>query len=125
MPITPLEVSSDDLAALLGEVDDDRADFILDLVMTEAATIVSPVPIGAKAAVLLAAIRIYSNPTGVTQELVGPYQFSKPAANLLTKAERASIRRAGGGGGAFSIDPLGLDGTESPTTDYPGSRFPS
>ena len=119
-----LSVTSDDLAALLGDVDEDRADFVLDLVMSEAATIVDPVPDGAKAAVLMAAIRIYSNPTGVTQELIGPYQFSKPAANLLTKAERASIRRAGGGGGAFQIDQLGINGALD-DTDYPDVRFPT
>lgn len=120
-----LEVTSDDLASFLGaSVDEDRADFVLDLVMGEAGSIVSPVPVGAKGVVLTAASRIYSNPTGATQELVGPYQFSRPGANLLTKAERASIRRHGGGGGAFQVDPLGINGAED-DTDYPQTRFPA
>jgi len=120
-----LSVAAEDLANFLGsDVDEDRADFILDLIVAEAASLVSPVPDGAKGVVLVAAARAYSNPTGATQELVGPYQFSRPGANLLTKAERASIRRHGGGGGAFHVDPLGINGAED-ATDYPQTRFPA
>lgn len=124
--MTALTVTSDDLASFLGEtVDDDRAEFILDLVMSEAGSIVDPVPDGAKGVILGASARLYGNPLSVTQELVGPYQYSRPFANLLTKSERSSLRRHAGGGGAFYIDPLGIDGTGSETTDYPGSRFPT
>lgn len=122
--MTALTVTSDDLASYIGaDVDDDRAEFILDLVMSEAGSIVSPVPSGSKGVILGAAARLYGNPMSVTQELVGPYQFSRPASTLLTKGERASIRRAAGGGGAFMIDPLGLTGTND-AEDYPLARFP-
>jgi len=122
--MTALSVTSDDLGSFLGvDVDEDRATFVLDLVMGEAATIVTPVPDGAKAVILSASARIYSNPTGVSQELIGPYQTSRAASNLLTKSERSSLRRAAGGGGAFMVDPLGIDGTET-DTDYPSVRFP-
>lgn len=121
-----LSVTSDDLASYLGaDVDDDRAEFILDLVMTQAASIVSPVPDAAKAVILRAAARGYQNPTGRTQELIGPYQVSGVAGDvLLTKSDRSALRRAAGGGGAFMIDPLGITGTGS-ATDYPDARFPT
>jgi hypothetical protein len=126
--VTDLTVVSDDLASYLGEdVDDDRAQFFLDLVMDQAASIVTPVPVAAKAVVLRAAARGYQNPTGRTSELIGPYQFSGAGAGdvLLTKSDRSALRRLAGGTGAFTIDPLGIDGTSSETTDYPGNRFPT
>lgn len=122
--MTALTVAATDLASYLGSaVDDDRATFVLGLVMDEAGSIISPVPSGAKGVILAAAARIYSNPTGVSQELIGPYQTSRASSNLLTKGERASIRRHGGGGGAFSFDLLGINGAED-DTDYPATRFP-
>jgi hypothetical protein len=125
--VTALSVTSDDLASYLGaEVDDDRAEFFLDLVMSQAASIVSPVPDAAKAVVLRAAARGYQNPTGRSQELIGPYQFSGAGGGdiLLTKADRGALRRLAGGGGAFMVDPLGIDGTLG-STDYPDARFPT
>lgn len=122
--MTALTVAASDLASYLGtEVDTDRATFVLGLVMGEAGSIVDPVPPGAKGVVLAAAARIYSNPTGVSQELIGPYQTSRASSNLLTKGERASIRRHAGGGGAFSFDLVGINGAED-ETDYPDVRFP-
>lgn len=123
-----LTVEADDLASYLGStVDDDRAELFLALVMDQAASIVSPVPDAAKAIVLRVAARAYQNPIGATQELIGPYQLSGPATGdvLLNKSDRAALRRLAGGSGAFTIDPLGIDGTDSDTTDYPGSRFPT
>lgn len=122
--MTALTVAATDLETYLGTtVDDDRATFVLDLVMGEAGSIVTPVPDGAKGVILSAAARIYSNPTAVSQELIGPYQTSRPASNLLTKGERSSLRRHAGGGGAFSFD-LVVDGTGT-ATDYPDVRFPT
>lgn len=121
--MTGLTVTHTDLASFLGTpVDDARADFVLGLVMGEAGSIVSPVPEGAKGIILAASARIYANPTGVTQELVGPYQASRPSMNLLTKGERSALRRHAGGGGAFSFDLLVNGAGDS--TDYPDSRFP-
>jgi hypothetical protein len=122
--VTTLTVTHTDLASFLGApVDTARADFVLGLVMDEAGSIVSPVPSGAKGIVLAASARIYSNPTGVSQELIGPYQTSRTASNLLTKAERSALRRHAGGGGAFSFDLLGINGMGD-DTDYPDVRFP-
>jgi hypothetical protein len=126
--MTSLTVTYSDLESYLGETFDgtaqDRATFVLELVMDEAASIVSPVPSGAKGVVLSAAARIFTNPTGVSQELVGPYQTSRASSNLLTKAERSSLRRQAGGGGAFSFDLLGINGAAD-STDYPDVRFPA
>lgn len=122
-----LTVTYGDLEAFLGVTFDTasqtRAEFILGLVVDEAATIVDPVPAGAMGVILSAASRIYSNPTAVSQELIGPYQTSRPASNLLTKGERFSLRRHNSGGGAFSFDLLGINGLED-ETDYPDVRFP-
>lgn len=123
-----LSVETDDLASYLGDtVDEDRAQLFLDLVMDQAASIVSPVPDAAKAVVLRAAARGYQNPTGRTSELIGPYQMSGAGVGdiLLTKSDRNALRRLAGRSGAFSFDPLGIDGTDSETTDYPGNRFPT
>lgn len=125
--MTALTVTYSDLASYLGDTFDAtqqaRATFVLGLVMDEASSIVSPVPSTAKGVVLAASSRIFTNPTGVSQELVGPYQTSRQASNLLTKAERSSLRRHNGGGGAFSFDLLGINGLED-ATDYPDVRFP-
>lgn len=125
--MTDLTVTYSDLASYLGATFDTaeqtRATFVLELVMGEAGSIVSPVPSGAMGIVLSAAARIFTNPTGVSQELVGPYQTSRQASNLLTKGERSSLRRHNGGGGAFSFDVLGVNGLED-ATDYPDVRFP-
>lgn len=116
--MTDLVVSSSDLATFLGSpVDDDRATLILELVGDQAATLVAPLPAEAKGVVLGAAARIYTNPTQVTSESVGPYSASRTFPSVsLTKQERATLRRLAGGGGAFSIDPLG--------PGYPADRFP-
>lgn len=125
--MTALTVTYADLASYLGVTFDtaeqDRATFVLGLVVDEAGSIVSPVPSTAMGIVLSAAARVYTNPTGVSQELVGPYQTSRPSSNLLTKGERSSLRRHNGGGGAFSFDLLGINGA-SDLTDYPDVRFP-
>jgi hypothetical protein len=125
--VTALTVTYSDLSSFLGVsfdvTEQTRATFILGLVMGEAGSIVSPVPDGAKGIILSAAARAYSNPTQVSQELIGPYQTSRPSQPMLTKAERSALRRHAGGGGAFSFDLLGINGAED-ATDYPDVRFP-
>lgn len=125
--MTALTVTYSDLATYLDQTFDadgrTRATFVLDLVMGEAAGIVDPVPSGAKGVVLAAAARIFSNPTAVSQELIGPYQTSRASSNMLTKSERTSLRRHAGRSGAFSFDILGINGAED-ATDYPATRFP-
>lgn len=114
--MTALTVVPDDLATYLGtEVDENRAAKLLDLSMKLAASVVSPVPEEAEAIILTSAGRAYTNPQGLTQELVGPYQASRPSAGIyFTKAERSALRLLAGGGGAFSIDLL---------AGYPDDRF--
>lgn len=99
-------------------VDETRA----SLLITQASNLVdvyfSPedAPDAADAVVLSAASRAYVNPSGVTSEMTGPYQVTRPSAGVyLTKAERTTLRRLATGGGAFSIDLI---------PGYPDSRFP-
>jgi hypothetical protein len=116
--VTDLSVETDDLATYLGApVDEDRASLLIELAMDLCAAIINPVPDTAKAIVLTAAGRAYSNPTGVTSEFVGPYQTTRPAGGVyLTKQERSALRLLTGSGGAFNVDIL--------PANYPDSRFP-
>lgn len=127
--MTDLTVTYADLETFLGATfdttDQARATQILGMAMDLASSFVSPVPSEAKAVVLSAAARSYSNPEGLTQELIGPYQASRPMAGVyLTKGERSTLRRLAGSGGAFSFDILGINGAED-ATDYPDVRFPA
>lgn len=114
-----LTVTSDDLSTFLGNpVDTARADLLIELATDLVESIVTPAPDGAKAIVLTAASRAYTNVEGLTQEGIGPYIASRPAGGVyLTKAERSSLRLLAGRGGAFSIDPIG--------EGYPDDRFPT
>ena len=127
-------VTTDDLGVYLGvslaSTDEDRAQMLIDHAIAQALTIVTVgtvpttgateanLPSGAASVILPAVARVFQNPGGVTQEALGPYSFSRPAASggLFSKAERAQLRRMGGGSSAFQIDLL--------PTDYPTSVFP-
>lgn len=98
--------SPEDLFVGLGETgDSDRGSFLISQAETLAKSVVSPLPAGAEVVVLSAAARAYANPQGVTSETVGVYTVGRPMAGVyLTKADRATLRRMGGGGNAFNID---------------------
>lgn len=115
--MTDLTVVADDLETFLGtSVDTNRATMLLGLAMDLTRSFVDPVPVEAKAVVLTVAGRAYVNPTGETQELIGPYQVSRPSMGVyLTKGEQATLQRLVGSGGAFNVDMLG--------SGYPDDRF--
>lgn len=101
----PIAVS-DDLALFLGQtVDDDRAELILGLAQDACEELVTPLPVSAKRIVLSVAARVYTNPTSVTTEALGPYSASRPDI-FLTRQERASLWRIAGRGGAGSTSVL-------------------
>lgn len=106
-----MNVTSADLALYLGQdVDEDRADLLIEMAVGLVEDIVYPAPDRAKAVVLSSVSRAYSNPTGITTEMVGPYQATRPSAGVyLTKAERNTLRRLAGRSGAFSVDLLPQD----------------
>lgn len=110
-------VEASDVATFLGvdDIDTNRAVLLIDLAEGLAETIVSPLPDGAKATIITAVARAYENPVPVTQEVVGPYQASRPGGIYFNKYERAALRRANGGGSAFSYDLL--------PAGYPDSVF--
>lgn len=122
-----MTVLPDDLATFLNaeSIDQTRAYLMIDLATKLCAAIVSPVTDEADPVILSAAARAYANPTSTTAQLAGPYQVSGGTGGVyLNKAERAALRRLSGGGGAFSVDLLGIDGTGG-ATDYPDARFPT
>lgn len=103
-----MDVTAEELGLYLNvtEIDGIRADFLLEQAVTLAASIISPVPDSAKPVILAAAGRAYANPQGVSQETVGPYTVQRPQAGLyFTRAEQAILKRLGGRGGAFTVDP--------------------
>lgn len=107
-----MDASAEELALYLGraEIDGTRAEFLLEQAIMLAGSIISPVPDSAKPVVLAAAGRAYSNPQGVSQESVGPYSVQRPQAGLyFTRAEQAILKRLGGRGGAFTVDPTPVD----------------
>lgn len=103
-----MDVTHADLALYLGtEVDEARATFLIAMAVSLVSEIIADPPDTARAVVLSAVARAYTNPTGVTTEMVGPYQATRPSAGVyLTKPERASLRRLAGRSGAFSVDLL-------------------
>lgn len=100
-------ITPQDLSLYLGaSVDDERATAIISdaQALCEAIT-GTPLPAGAEAVVRRVAVRAYVNPTGITQETVGPYTVQRHAAGVyLIAGDRRTLRSLMGGGGAFSIN---------------------
>jgi hypothetical protein len=98
----------DDLGTYLGStLDDERAALMLTLATQLCESVVAPLPDGADAVVLDVAARAYSNPQSLQQQSVGPYTAGYGAVSgglWLTRANKATLRRLAGGGGAFTIE---------------------
>lgn len=104
-----MTVAASDLGTYLGaaDIDVNRATYLISLATALCTSIVDPLPDGADAVVLDVVARAYGNPANVTQQTVGPYSasYGTVAGGLwLTRANKATLRRLGGGGGAFTID---------------------
>ena len=115
-------VTPDDLAVYLGvpvgDIDTSRAQMLIDDAIAQALTIVTVgtvpsggpteanLPTGAASVIRAAVARIYLNPAGVDNETVGPFAYGRSAGTgaMFSKAERGQLRRAAGGGNAFSIN---------------------
>lgn len=128
-------VTPDDLGVYLGATldatDEDRAQMLIDDAIAQALSVVTvgtvPVdgateanlPDGAGSVIRAAVARVFLNPAGVTQEVLGSFSVARPASSgsFFSKAERAALRRMAGGGSAFSIDLL--------PTGYPDTAFES
>ncbi|SET48356.1 hypothetical protein [Nonomuraea wenchangensis] len=111
-------VNAVDLALYLdvSEINECRANLLIEQATILAESVVKPLPDGASAVVLAMAGRAYANPQAVSSETVGPYTVSRPQAGLyMTKAETAALKRLGGRGGAFTIDPTPAEATPAPT----------
>lgn len=105
-----MTVTPDDLGTYLGagsDVDQARAALLIDLSMQLCQSVVNPLPAGADAVVLDVAARAYSNPSNTSQQAAGPFStnFGATAGGLwLTRANKATLRRLAGSGGAFTFD---------------------
>ncbi|MEU6725470.1 hypothetical protein ABZ917_17320 [Nonomuraea wenchangensis] len=111
-------VNAVDLALYLdlADINECRANLLIEQATALAESVVKPLPDGASAVVLAMAGRAYANPQAVSSETVGPYTVSRPQAGLyMTKAETAALKRLGGRGGAFTIDPTPAEATPAPT----------
>jgi hypothetical protein len=122
-----------DLSTYLGDpssFNDARAQMLIDDATNEALSVVSggkvpdtasvdDLPDQADAIVRAAAARLYVNPAGVTQEVTGSFSVSRPAASasMLSRKEKAKLKRLAGNGAAFTVDLTptdALDDYESP-----------
>jgi hypothetical protein len=102
---TPIATPGD-LTLFMGQtVVDDRATLILGLAQDACEELLTPLPATARRIVLSVAARVYTNPTSVTNETLGPYAASRPDI-YLTRQERASLWRIAGRGGAGSTSVL-------------------
>ncbi|HVX20887.1 MAG TPA: hypothetical protein VHB02_06045 [Acidimicrobiales bacterium] len=115
MTVTPEDLR---IYLALDDIDPGRAQMLITDVFREALTIATVgtvpdsgptwdnLPTGADAVIRAAAGRLYLNPAGVTSETMGPYSVTRSAmtGSVLSRRERAKLRRLAGRGGAFSID---------------------
>jgi hypothetical protein len=132
-------VTPDDLATYLGttisSADEDRAQMLIDDATAQALSVVTVgtvpttgataanLPVGAESVIRAAVARLFLNPMGVSQEVTGPYTFSRPAGSgsMFSKAEIATLRRLAGRSGAFSVALLPADYPESAFSDSSSS----
>lgn len=109
-----------DLSTFLGTTTDlARASLLISLAEKLCQSVVSPLPDGAEATVMVVAARAYSNPQNVSTQTAGSYSaaYAQTAGGLwLTKRDEATLRRLASGGGAFTIDP-------TPTGAGPGNLW--
>lgn len=115
MTLEPFDPESavDNLRILLGLTDDTfdrpRGRLVIDLAVQRAQEILSPLPARARPVVLDAAVRGYSNPTGVDTETAGPYTRTYRSSQVrLTDEEKQTLRDMaddGSDSGAFTIRP--------------------
>lgn len=122
-----LLATTDELRIYLAEatIDTDRATLMLQLAQDSCETIVKPLPATAKSVVLAVAARAFDNPTATSQEQVGNYSARRPGGLWLTRADKSSLRRLAGGGGAFGIDtlPTGISAVQTLACTATGGTF--
>jgi hypothetical protein len=109
-------------------IDTVRATLILQLAQDLCETIATPLPDTAKGTVLDVAARAFPNPQNVTAESVGPFSVSHSSGFgglYLSRANKATLRRLSGRGGAFSVDilPTGVSAVMSLTVTATAGTF--
>lgn len=108
-----MTVTPTDLGTYLGaDVDNARAQYLIDRATDLCLSVCDPLPATADAVVLDVAVRAYSNPSNVTSQGAGPFPVAYGAVGgglWLTRQNKATLRRLNGGGGAFTIDTMPAD----------------
>jgi hypothetical protein len=106
-------VDSSELGTYLGIADVssalDRLSLVIGYAQTLCESVVSPLPVGAEVVVVDVVTRAFTNPGNARSQGTGPYSvnWGAVAGGLwLTRQNKATLRRLGGGGGAFTIDTL-------------------
>lgn len=117
-----VELNPDTLATFMGDanIDSDRADLVLQLVVDACSIYITPVPAQALGVVLTASARLYSNPQQLAGSTEGPFstQHASAYSTMLTSSERRFLMTLSGQGGAFTIDPTPSDaGTQISSWD--------
>jgi hypothetical protein len=106
-----MTVLAADLGTYLGvsDIDTNRATYLIGLATQLCESVLTPLPAGADAVVLDVTARAYGNPQNVVQQTTGPFSanYGTVAGGLwLTRANKATLRRLGGGGGAFTVETI-------------------
>jgi hypothetical protein len=101
-------ITAADLGTYLGTtVDEPRATQLIDLAMDLCRSISDPLPDGSAAVVMDVAGRAYVNPSAAPTQAAGPFSVGgSPGGLYLTRSNKATLRRLGGSGGAFTIDTM-------------------
>ena len=102
------EVSEGRALMLIGQAVDQALSLATVGDVPESGATEENLPPGAESVILPAVARIYLNPAGVTQESTPGFSVARSTAtgSLFSKAEKRTLRRLAGRGGAFSIDML-------------------
>lgn len=106
-----MTVQPADLGTYLGDdnINIDRATYLIARATELCESIINPLPSGSDAVVLDVAARAYTNPQNAVQQATGPFSANYGAVGgglWLTRANKATLRRLGNGGGAFMIDTM-------------------
>jgi len=124
-----------DLGTYLGlaNIDIDRAELLIQQAQNLALSVVDPLPDGAEAVIYAVAARAYTNPQNVVSETAGPMSVNFGSGIVgglwLTRTDMRTLRRLGGGGGAFTIDTMpdgagkNLPWWDTNANQYPGNGW--
>lgn len=124
MALSPADLLADLTVLLGGQVEQDRAELVVDLALQRVASVVNPIPDAARPILLDVIERGYSNPRGVESRTVGPFteRFRNPGVYLLDqeREDLLALVTTTRSGGAFTIRAGAPDPLRVLDTAWPG-----